>query len=87
MSNNEINNLCLVDFGLSTKKYEKPIFLKCGTPGYIAPELLKARSISSYSEQVDMFSEDSQVEVHLATQKAMSFKKIEREKLILITSL
>ena len=37
----ELNNLCLVDFGLSTKKYEKPIFLKCGTPGYIAPELDK----------------------------------------------
>ena len=40
-------NICdivLGDFGLSTKipkQIEKVLFTRCGTPGYVAPEILR----------------------------------------------
>jgi serine/threonine protein kinase len=35
-----LNSLRIVDFGLSTFDYlEKFPFPKCGTPGYVAPEV------------------------------------------------
>lgn len=37
-------NLKLVDFGLATETHlDKYIFVRCGTPGYVAPEILRIR--------------------------------------------
>ena len=32
------------------------IYLKCGTPGFLAPEILKAEKYSDFNEQADVFS-------------------------------
>lgn len=49
--------MCLADFGLSSIHNTKnPLYLKCGTPGFLAPELLNAKKISDYNESVDLFS-------------------------------
>jgi len=39
----EENDVYLVDFGLSTyiNDNEEIIFMKCGTPGYVAPEIFE----------------------------------------------
>lgn len=50
-------NFCLLDFGLATKStITDPIYLRCGTPGFLAPEILRAKKLSDYSEQSDLFS-------------------------------
>lgn len=38
----ELESLCLGDFGLADiyKKDGKYLFTRCGTPGFVAPELL-----------------------------------------------
>lgn len=37
----DLNSLILVDFGLATfENVETYLFPKCGTPGYVAPEVL-----------------------------------------------
>lgn len=50
------NNLKLqiVDLGFSTyiEEYKK-LFTRCGTPGYIAPEILRNKN---YDEKIDIFS-------------------------------
>jgi serine/threonine protein kinase len=50
----------IVDFGLSTYvNVPKYIFKKCGTPGYIAPEVFKYKSkvpTTSYNDRCDVFS-------------------------------
>ena len=48
-------DLCLVDFGLadiydSSNQY---LFTKCGTPGFVAPEILNSLP---YGPKVDVFS-------------------------------
>jgi serine/threonine protein kinase len=46
--------LKLADFGLAEFKGEKnPLFVRCGTPGYVAPEVLKDEP---YTEKVDIFA-------------------------------
>lgn len=44
----------IVDMGFATKveEYQK-IFTRCGTPGYIAPEILRGKD---YDEKVDIYS-------------------------------
>lgn len=38
----------LVDFGLATSIDEPNyIFIRCGTPGYVAPEILRIRDLST----------------------------------------
>ena len=32
--------MTLVDFGLATKIKKDPFFKRCGTPGFVAPEIL-----------------------------------------------
>ena len=40
----------LIDFGLSTKiKADSHIYLKCGTPGFVAPELFKTKKELNYT--------------------------------------
>jgi len=49
----------LIDFGLATYvKQEKYIYYRCGTPGFIAPEIIcrKKEDLSQYSEICDIFS-------------------------------
>jgi len=43
----------LADFGLAVKKLEGELRLKCGTPGYMAPEILMGEL---YTEKVDIYS-------------------------------
>ncbi|EGR33427.1 protein kinase domain protein [Ichthyophthirius multifiliis] len=51
-------NLKIVDFGLATFQDENPyIFPKCGTPGFVAPEIANLNDKSlGYSTICDMFS-------------------------------
>ena len=42
-----------MDFGLAALKENIDVFRKCGTPGYIAPEVLRDRD---YDSKVDIFS-------------------------------
>lgn len=49
-------NICLVDLGLAQKSNQPFLYLKCGTYGYLAPEVDRAKSQNSYSELVDIFS-------------------------------
>lgn len=45
--------LKLIDFGLSTFIYSKDIIKRCGTPGYVAPEMLNAEP---YDFKLDLYS-------------------------------
>lgn len=51
-------NICLADFGLSTFiNVDKFLFSRCGTPGFVAPEIFNYESGSKkYSEICDEFS-------------------------------
>jgi calcium-dependent protein kinase len=53
-----LNSLRIVDFGLSTFDYlEKYQFPKCGTPGYVAPEIANLKDKNTkYDKICDMFS-------------------------------
>lgn len=54
------NDVVLIDFGLMTKvEMKKYHFVKCGSPGFVAPEILKYdASVEEklYDQQCDMFS-------------------------------
>ena len=55
----KLSSLALIDFGLATYvKQEKYIYYRCGTPGFIAPEIIcrKKEDLSQYSEICDIFS-------------------------------
>lgn len=50
----DLANLKIVDFGLIC---QTPSFSKCGTPGYVAPEILNLGQLNDcYDEKVDIFS-------------------------------
>ena len=51
--NSKTQELRLIDFGLSTLKSNIEFFKKCGTPGYVAPEILRDQD---YDESADYFS-------------------------------
>lgn len=48
----------IADFGLSTKTDEEEyLFVRCGTPGYVAPEIVNLKDLKAkYSAICDMFS-------------------------------
>merc|ERR1712216_894554 len=52
------SRLRLVDFGMATAVDPRDGLLRgrCGTPGYVAPEILKAHKSEGYANNVDMFS-------------------------------
>lgn len=46
--------VCIADLGLACRSSDKnDLFIRCGTPGYVAPELLKK---FPYTENSDVFS-------------------------------
>ena len=56
-SANEYSSICLVDFGLATLvKTKSYLFYRCGTPGFVAPEILAIKKGEPYTEKCDMFS-------------------------------
>jgi serine/threonine protein kinase len=51
-----LDSLKLVDFGLAAViNSEKLLYPKCGTPGYVAPEVMNYTN-KVYSEKCDLFS-------------------------------
>lgn len=52
------SEVVIVDFGLSTFVTSKNyIFYRCGTPGFMAPELLKAKNTKKKADPIgDIFS-------------------------------
>lgn len=46
--------LLLCDFGFAVRKDEIRGHYRCGTPGYVAPEVFKNKS--GFSEKIDIFS-------------------------------
>jgi len=46
-------NMKLIDFGLAGKSHPEPLKTPCGTPNYVAPEVLRRHK---YNYQVDMWS-------------------------------
>jgi len=57
-SNSDSTDIVLVDFGFAELiKNPKMIFNRCGTPGYVAPEVLEYRTGRPfYNERCDIFS-------------------------------
>ena len=57
-SGGDFLSLKIVDFGLATEKnVDQYFFPKCGTPGYVAPEILNLKNkYEKYSELCDIFS-------------------------------
>ena len=49
----ELTSLKIVDFGLSTIMDSANMNMRCGSPGYVAPEILNDQS---YNTKVDIFS-------------------------------
>jgi serine/threonine protein kinase len=50
-------DLVIADFGLATRiKDENQIFLRCGTPGCVAPEILNSNCLDEQTCASDMFS-------------------------------
>lgn len=70
---NNIKTVKLIDFGLSAfaSKNNTTSNIKCGTPGYIAPEIFLA---SSYTELCDIYSLGAVLHV-LATGKRIFSSK------------
>ncbi|CAD8197388.1 unnamed protein product [Paramecium pentaurelia] len=48
-------NIKIIDFGLATKQGSPLCIQKCGTPGYIAPEIINSKK-SQYNTKSDIFS-------------------------------
>jgi len=55
---NTLNNLRIVDFGLATHTNVATYpFPKCGTPGYVAPEIANLKDLTfKYDKICDLFS-------------------------------
>lgn len=53
-----LSDVVIVDFGLSTFVNSKNyLFYRCGTPGFMAPEVLKVKNIKKKADPIgDIFS-------------------------------
>ncbi|KAI8972293.1 kinase-like domain-containing protein [Pilobolus umbonatus] len=57
MANEKLLHIKIADFGLAINiKRNKTLDSQCGTPNYVAPEVLSPSSIRSYNSQCDMWS-------------------------------
>jgi serine/threonine protein kinase len=58
MFKDSYHNLKIVDLGLATPiNVEKFIYPKCGTPGYVAPEIANLKNLEEkYDQLCDIFS-------------------------------
>lgn len=54
----KLESLVIGDFGLSTYVHEKVyLYCRCGTPGYVAPEVINIKDLkSTYSSVCDIYS-------------------------------
>jgi len=52
------HDLAICDFGLAThSQADKYLFVRCGTPGFVAPEIINIKDLSTKSETIsDVFS-------------------------------
>lgn len=56
-SKQNFTKLCIVDFGLATfVNKKKQLFTRCGTPGFVAPEIINLQDNEWYNEKCDVFS-------------------------------
>jgi calcium-dependent protein kinase len=56
-SNAETYEPVIVDFGLAANCDIVPyLFFRCGTPGFVAPEIIKTQQHEKYTSACDMFS-------------------------------
>ena len=47
----------IADFGLAQNGHEDYMFVRCGTPGYVAPEVVNLKDLKAkYSPICDLFS-------------------------------
>jgi len=54
---NDVVDVKIVDFGLSSFVNKKFIFSRCGTPGYVAPEVILYKdNDKQYNQKCDIFS-------------------------------
>lgn len=53
----DITLIKIIDFGLATNlNSENANFKICGTPGYVAPEIINSDEDTIYNEKCDIFS-------------------------------
>lgn len=56
-SKKERLNVKIIDFGLATKvDVDSYIYRRCGTPGFVAPEIITLKEGKFYDEKCDIFS-------------------------------
>ena len=54
---NNDDSIKIVDFGFATKaNTTEQLFRRCGTPGYMAPEIIMLEDNDTYDEKCDVFS-------------------------------
>lgn len=55
---NDLTSLKIIDFGFATEAdVDKYLYPKCGTPGYVAPEVINLQDLNKkYSNKCDLFS-------------------------------
>lgn len=56
--NNDFSSVSIADFGLGTIiSLEKYLFVRCGTPGYVAPEVVNIKDLNvTYGPICDVYS-------------------------------
>ena len=53
----KIYDIKIIDFGLSTiVNTENRLYKRCGTPGFVAPEIITDEKVINYNEKCDIFS-------------------------------
>ncbi len=55
-TDNDITTSVIVDFGLGQIIGKEKIFTRCGSPGYIAPEVIFYNETNDYDCKIDIYS-------------------------------